>query len=105
MTIYDERERAFETKFSRDQELEFKITVRRDKLFGLWAADLANLSGQSADVFARSVINAEIDHHSVVAKVGQDLRAMGHPISDEQLHAKLAELHELAREQVYKEQE
>ena len=29
MTFFDEREKAFETRYSRDQDLEFKILVRR----------------------------------------------------------------------------
>jgi hypothetical protein len=49
------------------------------------------------------VIDAEIDTHKVLDKVCYDLIAMGHPVSVADLKAKLAELHELAREQVYKE--
>ncbi len=103
MSIFDEREKAFESQYSRDQELEFKILVRRDKLFGLWAAKVAGLSDESAHTFALSVIDQEVSKHSVVHKVGQDLIAMGHQISEKDLNAKLVELHELAREQVYKE--
>ena len=38
MTQFDDRERAFETKYARDQEMQFKITSRRNRLLGQWAA-------------------------------------------------------------------
>jgi len=104
MGIFEDRETAFETLYSRDQEQEFKILVRRDKLFGLWAAERAGLTGESAQIFARSVIDQEIATHNVLHKVGQDLIAMGHQVSESELKSKLIELHELAREQVFKEQ-
>ena len=39
MTTFDDRERAFETKFARDEEMLFRITARRNRLLGQWAAD------------------------------------------------------------------
>ena len=38
MTMFDQREKEFETRFKHDQELQFKITARRNRLLGLWAA-------------------------------------------------------------------
>jgi len=103
MTVFDQREKAFETLFSQQQDMEFKILVRRDKLFGLWAAERAGLSGESAKSFAKSVIDTEIDSHSVMHKVAADLIAMGHQVDETELKGKLMELHELAREQIYEE--
>ncbi len=40
MTTFDERETAFENKFKHDKELEFRVNSRRNKLLGLWAAQL-----------------------------------------------------------------
>ena len=39
MSGFDERERSYEKKFERDQELAFKAKARRNKLLGLWAAE------------------------------------------------------------------
>jgi hypothetical protein len=44
MTTFDERERALEDKFVHDQELQFRITARRDKLFAQLAAAKFGLS-------------------------------------------------------------
>ena len=37
MTTFDERERAFEAKWAHDEEMQFRIMVRRNELLGLWA--------------------------------------------------------------------
>jgi hypothetical protein len=41
MTNMQDREKAFEAKFALDEELRFKAEARRNKLLGLWAAELS----------------------------------------------------------------
>ena len=38
MTQFDDRERAFETKFAHDEEMKFRVLARRNRLLGEWAA-------------------------------------------------------------------
>src|SRR6185436_20277793 len=38
MTTFDDREKAFENIYARDQEMQFKIVARRNRLLGMWAA-------------------------------------------------------------------
>ncbi len=45
MTTFDEREKAFEDKYKYDQDLQFRVEVRRNKLLGLWVAELLGLEG------------------------------------------------------------
>jgi hypothetical protein len=45
MSGFDDRERAAENKKAREEELKFKKVARRNKLFGLWAADLMGIKG------------------------------------------------------------
>ena len=52
MGSFDDRERAEEAKFALDQQTEFKVTARRNKLLGLWAADLMGLQGDDAEAYA-----------------------------------------------------
>ncbi|MCK5575287.1 MAG: DUF1476 domain-containing protein, partial [Sphingomonadales bacterium] len=49
MSTFDNREKAFESRFSRDGDLGFKIAARRNKLLGLWAADLLGITGDAAN--------------------------------------------------------
>ena len=44
MTQFNDRERAFEAKFARDEEMQFRILARRNRLLGEWAARLMSLS-------------------------------------------------------------
>ena len=49
MTTFNDRKDAFESKFARDEELRFKAMARRNKLFGLWAANQLGQSGSEAE--------------------------------------------------------
>lgn len=61
MTTFDERENAFEAKFALDSELQFKAEARRNKLIGLWAADLLGIEGEKAKDYALDVIRSDFE--------------------------------------------
>lgn len=85
MTTFDDRERAFEQKFARDEELQFKITARRNKLLGLWAAAKMGLSEVEADAYAKDVVRADFEEagdEDVIRKVLGDLTSAGVDIDD-----------------------
>ncbi len=76
MTTFDERENAFENKYAHDQEMQFKAVARRNKLLGLWAAELMGLSGDAANDYAMSVVKADFEeagHEDVYRKIAGDL--------------------------------
>jgi hypothetical protein len=103
MTTFDERKNAFETKFAHDEELRFKATARRNKLFGLWAADQLGRSGADAETYARSVVMADFEEagdEDVLRKVRADLEAAGKSVSDTELRRKMTELLVRAAEDV-----
>ena len=60
MTMFDERERSFEKKFSIDQELKFTIEARRNKLLGHWAAAKLGLSGCAADDYIKEILRVDL---------------------------------------------
>src|ERR687894_258225 len=61
MTTFDDRERAFESMYARDQELQFKIIARRNRLLGQWAAKLMGLTDVEAESYAKDVIRADFE--------------------------------------------
>lgn len=61
MTQFNDREKAFEAKFAHDEEMRFRAQSRRNKLLGLWAAELMGLSGADAEAYAREVIKADFE--------------------------------------------
>ena len=80
MTTFDDRERAFETKYARDQEMQFRIVARRNKLLGHWAAKLMGLSQAEADSYASEVVRADFEEagdEDVIRKVLGDLTSAG----------------------------
>ncbi len=106
MTTFDEREKAFEEKFKHDQDLLFRIQVRRNKLLGLWVAELIGRSGEAANAYAKEVIAADFEEpgvSDVVRKVRRDIDDAGVELSDHRLQKKMDELLELAREQIMTE--
>ena len=103
MTIFDDRETAFEGKFAHDADMQFRAEARRNKLLGLWAADLMGKSGAEAAAYAMDVVNADFEEagvEDVVRKVAADL---GDKATPDQIRAKLGELLGLAKAQLITE--
>ncbi|MGQ0676973.1 MAG: DUF1476 domain-containing protein [Rhodospirillales bacterium] len=103
MPTFDEREKGFETKFKHDQEQAFKITARRNKLLGLWAARQMGLSGAAAEDYAKSVVMADMQKpgdDDVVEKVLGDLAAKGVDASAHRIRAEMDSLLAEARKQI-----
>ncbi|NJM35564.1 MAG: DUF1476 domain-containing protein [Rhodomicrobium sp.] len=92
MTTFDERAKTFERKFAHDEELRFKATVRRNKLFGLWAAEKLGLTGDEAEAYAKTVVRADFEEpgdEDVLRKVRADFEAKGVDQSQHQLERTL----------------
>ena len=77
MTTFDDRERAFETKFARDEELAFRIVARRNRLLGQWAAELMKLTPAEADAYAKTVVHADLEEAGDDDVVLGDLTSAG----------------------------
>jgi hypothetical protein len=103
MSTFDDRENAFENKYAHDAEMQFKAEARRNKLLGLWAAELMGKSGDAAAEYAKEVVKADFEeagHEDVVRKVSGDL---GDKASDDEIRAKMAELMVVAKTQIMDE--
>lgn len=100
---FDDREKAYENKFAHDEELEFKANARRNRLLGLWAAELMGLSDEAATAYAAQVVKADLAEagdQDVFRKVRADLDAEGANVSDAELRAKMDTLLAEARDHV-----
>lgn len=106
MAGFDDRKRAYENRFARDEELRFKATARRNKLLGLWAAEKLGKAGEDADVYAREVVRADFEEagdEDVFRKVRKDFDEAGVDQSDHQIRRTMEELLVTAAEQIEKE--
>jgi hypothetical protein len=92
MTTFDDRKDAFEKKFALDEELRFRATARRNKLFGLWAAGQLGKAGAEAEAYAKSVVMADFEEAGdgdVLRKVRADLEAAGKAVSEAELRRQI----------------
>ena len=58
MSSFDEREKSFEKKFVRDEELQFKVNAKRNKYLGEWAADKLGKVDDNKVAYIKEVIKA-----------------------------------------------
>jgi hypothetical protein len=103
MSTFDNREESFEKRYVHEQELQFRAEARRNKLFGLWAAEKLGKSGPEAEAYAEALVVAEASAHAddlVISKVKADFAAAGVDQSEHQLRRTLDELLETARAEV-----
>lgn len=95
-----------DSKFTLDQEQQFRMNNRRNKLLGLWAAERMGLSGADAEAYAREAVLADLEKpgdDDVFEKVSGDLAVKGVPVDGPSLRAKMAELMAIAQKQVLAE--
>jgi hypothetical protein len=103
MTTFDDRERAFENMYARDQEMQFKVVARRNRLLGHWAAKLMGLTDVEADSYARDVVRADFEEagdEDVIRKLLGDLTSAGVECDDSRIREALAHKAVEARRQL-----
>lgn len=101
MDSMNDRRDAFESKFAHDETLRFKAFARRNKLLGLWAADVMGYDDDAADSYANGILQAGVnDPARAVANVEADFAVRG--IDGTSVASKAEELLAIATEQVTK---
>lgn len=103
MTTFDDRENAFEAKFAHDADMLFKATARRNKLLGLWAAELMGKSGDAAADYAKDVVRSDFEEagdEDVYRKIAGDL---GDKADEATIRTKMVELMATAKGQIMSE--
>lgn len=100
MSTFDDREKAQEAKFAHDAQLQFKAGARRNKLLGLWAAELMGRDGAE---YAKEVVASDFEEagdEDVFRKVSGDLAAAGAAVTEAEIRTKMLELMSVAQQQV-----
>ena len=103
MTSFDDRERAFEAKYARDEEMQFRIIARRNRLLGEWAARQMGLTDAEAESYAKDVVRADFEEagdQDVIRKVLGDLTAAGVECDEDKIREALRNKEVEARRQI-----
>ena len=98
MSSFEDRKKSFEKKFAHDQELQFKVSARRNKYLGEWVSQILSFNSDQEKDYIKSVIKAdfaEAGDQDVFRKIKEDLKEKN--ISDEDLRKKMDELNEKAK--------
>ena len=98
MSSFDDREKSFEKKFAHDEELQFKISARRNKYLGQWVSQILGYDQEKEKEYIQSVIKADMEEageEDVFRKVQSDLK--DHNIPEEEIRKKMDELNEKAK--------
>tara|TARA_B100001123_G_C15244419_1_gene1000340 strand:- start:356 stop:664 length:309 start_codon:yes stop_codon:yes gene_type:complete len=101
MSKFDEREKSFEKKYVRDEELKFKIDARRNKYLGQWVSKILGYNPEQEKEYIQSVIKADFQEagdEDVFRKVKIDLKDKN--ILDEDIRKKMNECNEKARSEL-----
>ncbi len=107
MTQFDDRERAFEAKFARDEEMQFRVAARRNRLLGEWAAQLMGLSQVETESYAKDVVRVDFEEagdEDVIRKLLGDLTSAEVDIDETRIREALAHKAVEARRQLMEAQ-
>jgi len=103
MTNFNDRERGEEAKHALDEETQFRIAARSNRLLGHWAAGKMGLTAEETDAYAKAVVQADFEeagHEDVIRKVLGDLTAAGVEIDEASVRTALEEKTVEARRQL-----
>lgn len=80
MTLFDERERAFENLYAHDEELRFLALARRNRLFAQWSAEQIGFRGEEYERYLRSFVDYAVlpqGEEPLIRRVREDFVANG----------------------------
>ena len=98
MSSFEDRKKSFEKKFAHDEELQFKISARRNKYISQWVSSILGYDEEKEKEYTQSVIKADFQEagdQDVFRKIKEDLK--NENITEEDLRKKMDELNEKAK--------
>ena len=98
MSSFEDRKKSFEKKFVRDEELQFKISAKKNKYIAEWVSNILGFKEEKKEQYIQEVIKAdfaEAGDEDVFRKVKSDLKDK--KIDDNEIRDKMKELNEKAK--------
>ena len=88
MSSFDEREKSFEKKFVKDQELQFKVEARSNKYLGEWVSTKLGKNKDDKQNYIQEIIKADMEEagsEDVFRKVKRDFKSSSINIDDSEI--------------------
>jgi len=92
MNSFEDREKNFEKKFAHDEEIQFKVSAKRNKYLGEWVADKLNKNDLAKNEYIQEVIKSDFKEpgdEDVFRKVKNDFKSAGIEIDDKSIREKM----------------
>ena len=101
MNKFDEREKSFEKKFAKDQELQFKVAARSNKYLGEWISSKLGKTEEEKQNYIQEIIKADMEEagsEDVFRKVKKDLETNSIVIEDSEIRDQMEKALSRAKE-------
>ncbi len=85
MNKFDEREKSFEKKFAKDQELQFKVAAKSNKYLGEWVSSKLGKNDTEKQNYIQEIIKADMEEagsEDVFRKIKKDFKTASISIED-----------------------
>ena len=102
MNKFDEREKNFEKKFAKDQELQFKISAKRNKYLAEWASSKLGKNDEQKQNYIQEIIKADLEEagdEDVFRKVKKDFQTASFSIEDSEIRDQMEKALSRAKEE------
>jgi len=99
--MLEDRKKSFEKKFATDQEKEFKISAKRNKLLANWTGTILGFTEDQKKNYVTEIIKAdfkEAGDNDVFLKIKEDLKSKN--IQDSEIKKKMSEFLEEAKKEI-----
>ena len=88
MNKFNEREKSFEKKFVKDQELQFKVAAKSNKYLGEWASSKLGKNEKEKQDYILEIIKADMEEagqEDVFRKIKKDFQKVSINIEDSEI--------------------
>ena len=92
MNKFDEREKSFEKKFAKDQELQFKVAARSNKYLGEFVSFKLGKSDKEKQTYIQEIIKADMQEagqEDVFRKINKDFQSASISIEDSEIREQM----------------
>ena len=93
MNKFNEREKSFEKKFAKDQELQFKVSARRNKYLAEWAGLKLGKNDEQKQNYIQEIIKADMEEagdEDVFRKVKKDFENSAINMDDSEIRNQMS---------------